>query len=66
MDPLSRRASDRAAPAAAGLAARWVRVLAGALLALFSLDRGRGKAGMDAIGILNRLHGFAVHDRRRT
>jgi hypothetical protein len=49
-----------------GKTTRWAHVLAGALLALFSLDRGRGKAGMDATGILDRLLGFAVHDCRRT
>jgi transposase len=49
-----------------GETTRRARVLAGAPPALFSLDGGRGKAGADATGILGRLHGFAVHDCRRT
>jgi hypothetical protein len=49
-----------------GRTTRWARVLAGAPFELFSLDRGRRKAGKDAMGILNRLHGFAVHDCRQT
>jgi hypothetical protein len=49
-----------------GKTTRRERVLAGALPALFSLDGGRGKAGVDATGILDLLHGFAVHDCRRT